>query len=124
MARYLFASQNKITENRNKKEFRKNLPVARAKPAHPAQQAQRGTGVFFPVPRPEAARWNACSTPPTPPTSPGHLLLPLATSSRLETPRRPPHPFHPPWTSSPSPLREFVDVRKLTAAHHRRNRGH
>src|SRR3954467_4623875 len=50
--------------------------------------------------------------------------FPLATSSRLETPRRPPHPFHPPWTSSPSPLREFVDVRKLTGAHHRRNRGH
>src|SRR3954467_11397672 len=50
--------------------------------------------------------------------------FPLATSSRLETPRRPPHPFHPPWTSSPSPLREFVDVRKLTGAHLRRIRGH
>src|SRR3954469_362167 len=60
----------KRKERLNKGEKEKNLPVARAKPAHPAQQAQRGTGVFFPVPRPEAARWNACSTPPTPPTSP------------------------------------------------------
>src|SRR3954466_10898112 len=83
MARYLFASQNKITENRNRKELGKNLPVARAKPAHPAQQAQRGTGVFFPVPRPEAARWNACSTPPTPPTSPGHAA---ASPRHLFTP--------------------------------------
>src|SRR3954463_8036282 len=29
-------------------------------------------------PRPEAARWNACSTPPTPPTSLATQLLPLA----------------------------------------------
>src|ERR1041384_4814402 len=31
----------------------------RAKPAHPAQPAHRGTGVFFPLPRTQAARWNA-----------------------------------------------------------------
>src|SRR3954469_23947990 len=81
MARYLFASQNKITENKNRKEFRKNLPVARAKPAHPAQQAQRGTGVFFPVPRLQAARWNATeraeddTSPPCASRPPRGLLL-------------------------------------------------
>ena len=35
-------------ERLNRKENRKTLPVAWAKPAHPAQPAQRGTGVFFP----------------------------------------------------------------------------
>src|ERR1041385_7587116 len=30
-----------------------------AKPAHPAHPAQRGSGVFFPVPCLQAARWNA-----------------------------------------------------------------
>src|ERR1041385_4824922 len=37
----------------------KSYLAPRAKPAHPAQPAHRGSGVFFPLPRTQAARWNA-----------------------------------------------------------------
>src|ERR1041385_3547370 len=41
------------------KKKRKSLPVAQARTAHPAHPAQRGSEVFFPAPRLQAARWNA-----------------------------------------------------------------
>src|SRR3954465_15701480 len=104
MARYLFASQNKITENRNRKTEGKNLPVARAKPAHPAQQAQRGTGVFFPVPRLQAARWNATERAEDDTSPPCASRPPHGLFSRLETPLFRPHPFPPPELPPPPPV--------------------
>src|ERR1041385_5871457 len=37
----------------------KTYLAPRAKPKQPAQPAHRGSGVFFPLPRTQAARWNA-----------------------------------------------------------------
>ena len=53
----------------------------RAKPAHPAQPAHGGSGVFFPLPRTQAARWNATdpaggdTSPPSAFQAPPCLLL-------------------------------------------------
>src|SRR3954464_3159357 len=81
MARYLILLAKTKDRKFKQKLKGKNLPVARAKPAHPAQQAQRGTGVFFPVPRLQAARWNATeraeddTSPPCASRPPRGLLL-------------------------------------------------
>src|SRR3954468_5299360 len=81
MARYLFLLAKTKDRKFKQKLKGKCLPVARAKPAHPAQQAQRGTGVFFPVPRLQAARWNATeraeddTSPPCASRPPRGLLL-------------------------------------------------
>src|ERR1041385_3121180 len=50
--------------------------VPRAKPANPAQPAHRGSGVFFPLPRTQAARWNATE--------------PAGATRRRRAPSRPP----------------------------------
>src|ERR1041385_3053737 len=96
----------------------------RAKPAHPAQPAHRGSGVFFPLPRTQAARWNATepaggdTPPPTPVQASPCLLLapgdalehassipPLQSSSPFSPARirrRPKlHRSAPPWTTWP-----------------------
>src|SRR3954469_23630820 len=62
MLSYLFSELNKITENRkerlNRKREKAYLTPRRRRPTS-AQPAQRGTGVFFPSARLQAARWNA-----------------------------------------------------------------
>src|ERR1041385_606428 len=75
--------------NRNK---RKTYLAPRAKPAHPAQPAHRDRGVFFPTPRPQAARWNATelagdatSSPRSFQPSPWPLLAPGRAWRRRES---------------------------------------
>src|ERR1041385_7383194 len=62
MVWYFYQSQNKLQKKKGKIKQKikgKTYLEPRAKPAHPAQPAHRGRGVFFPTPRPQAARWNA-----------------------------------------------------------------
>src|SRR3954464_7830299 len=112
-------------KNRREKEKNRRSPLTWATPARltspagPAQPPRLASS----SPRPEAARWNACSTPPTPPTSPGHLLLPprhlftpgdaqTATASIPPLPRPPPPlRFASSSTSESSPERTAVENR-------------
>src|SRR3954470_17501228 len=127
MARYLFLlAKTKDRKFKQKLKGKTYLTLRRRRPTQPSRpRGARGSS------SPSRASKLLGGMPPSEPRTTRRCrralatsCFPLATSSRLETPRWPPHPFHPPWTSSPSPLREFVDVRKLTGAHHRRNRGH
>src|ERR1041385_5747324 len=62
MVWYFYQSQNKLQKKKGKIKQKikgKTYLAPRAKPAHPAQPAHRGRGVFCPTPRPQAARWNA-----------------------------------------------------------------
>src|SRR3954469_14388711 len=124
MARYLFLlAKTKDRKFKQKTEGKTYLTLERNRPTQPSRP--RGVrGSSSPSHAPKLLGGMHAALHRRRRRAQATQLLPLATSSRLETPRRPPHPFHPPWTSSPSPLREFVDVRKLTGAHHRRNRGH
>src|ERR1041385_8532155 len=73
----------------------------RAKPAHPAQPVHRGSGVFFPLPRTQAARWNA--------TKPAR-----ASFSRLETPWSTPPPPSSPHSPVSSPPEEHAGAPSST----------
>src|ERR1041385_1171040 len=97
MPSYFFIGKTNYRKEKQKgkikqKRKQKTLPVAWAKPAHPAQPAQRGTGVFFldPAPPscsvkgPQASR--ACRRPSRP-----HLPLPRL----LVTPRDAGDAVHP-----------------------------
>src|SRR3954471_25070781 len=111
MARYLFLLAKTKDRKFKQKTEGKNLPVARAKPAHSAQQAQRGTGVFFPVPRLQAARWNATERAEDDTSPPCASRPPRGLFSRLETPLFRPHPFPPPELPPPPPVFDFVTTR-------------
>ena len=102
----------------------KSYLAPRAKPAHPAQPAHRGRGVFFPAPRLQAARWNA-TEPAVDDTSPSRAFqaspcLLLAPGDALEHASSIP----PSRASSPPPALEFVAARSFTGAHRRGRRDH
>src|SRR3954468_2488054 len=89
-----FAKLNKLQKNRkerlNRIKKKTYLSPRRSRPT-PAQPAQRGTGVFFPVPRLQAARWNATalaghatSSPRSFQPSPWPLLAPGRAWRRRE----------------------------------------
>src|ERR1041384_1101537 len=65
----------------------------RAKPAHPAQPAHRGSGVLFRLPRTQAARWNATE--------------PAGTTRRRRAPSRPPRALFSPPGYVPQPPRSL-----------------
>src|ERR1041385_4790676 len=74
--------QKNRKERLNRKRKRTYLSPRRSQPT-PAQPAHRGRGVFFPTPRPQAARWNATalvgdatSSPRSFQASPSLLLTP------------------------------------------------
>src|ERR1041385_1519255 len=98
MVWYFYQSQNKLQKNRkerlNRKRKKPYLAPRRSRPT-PAQPAHRGRGVFFPAPRPQAARWNATEPAGRPPRPQPAWSPPRATSPRLETPRSFPVPFPP-----------------------------
>src|SRR3954466_8603537 len=48
-----------MSEKKNRKEIRKPYLAPRRSRPTPTQPAHRGRGVFFPLPRLQAARWNA-----------------------------------------------------------------
>src|SRR3954465_1098923 len=48
-----------MSEKKNRKEIRKPYLAPRRRRPTPAQPAHRGRGVFFPLPRLQAAQWNA-----------------------------------------------------------------
>src|SRR4051812_35753766 len=55
----LIGQTEQIAEKKNRKEIRNPYLAPRRSQPTPAQPAHRGRGVFFPLPRLQAARWNA-----------------------------------------------------------------
>src|SRR4051794_9706817 len=102
MVWYFYQSQNKYTEKQKGKiKLKKEkayLSPRRSRPT-PAQPAQRGTGVFFPVPRLQAARWNATELAGDATSSPRSFQPSPWPFSHLDAPWRTTHPF-PPSSSS------------------------
>src|SRR3954463_15761224 len=82
-----------MSENKNRKEIRKPYLAPRRSRPTPAQPAQRGTGVFFPVPRLQAARWNATELAGHATSPPRDSRPPRGLYSRPKDVSQPPHPF-------------------------------
>src|SRR3954468_10557622 len=100
MARYLFASQNKRQKEKQKQKSENNSEKitwrsVRRRPT-PAQPAQRGTGVFFPSARLQAARWNATELAGQATSPPEASRPPRGLISRLHAPGDAVTPFPPP----------------------------
>ena len=96
----------------------KDLPDAQAKPAHPAHPAQRGSGVFFPALRLQAARWNATEPAVDATSSPRAFQAspcPLPSPGDASRPSRSIPP--PPAQLPPSPCR--VRRRQKNSSEHR-----
>src|ERR1041385_1986140 len=119
MVWYFYQSQNKFRKRKerlNRKEIRKPyLSPRRSRPRQPTRPT-RGRGVFFHLPRPQAARWNATEPAGRPPRHqpawsppPRHLLTP---GDAQEPPRSIPPPELPPPPPSPfsSPPEEHAGV--------------
>src|SRR3954465_8107485 len=108
MLSYLFSKLNKITENRKERLNRINkkayLALRRRRPT-PAQPAQRGTGVFFPSARLQAARWNATELAEHATSPPEASRPPRGLISRLHPPGDVVVPFSPSSASSSSFVR-------------------
>src|ERR1041385_2380888 len=108
MPSYLFSTEKQITEKKNRKERlnRKDkekpyLSPRREQPSQPSRPT-RGSGVFFPVPCTQAARWKA-TEPAVNATSPPRALqaspCPLPSPGDASRPSRsipPPPPALPP----------------------------
>src|SRR4051812_38654088 len=108
MLSYLFSKLNKITENRKERINRKAyLPLRRRRPT-PAQPAQRGTGVFFPSARLQAARWNATEIAEHATSSPRSFQPPRGLISHLEAPGDVVISFSPSRASSSSSSVRFL----------------
>src|SRR3954462_7935087 len=105
MARYLFASQNKITESRRRKELEKKtyLTPRRRRPSQPTWP--RGSAVFL-APGRLLPPWRACRRCLAAQATPVPYLLatPLSGDVSLILPS--------PALSSPPLFFDFVDVRK------------
>src|SRR4051812_4027052 len=111
MLSYLFSKLNKITENRKERLNRKGkkayLALRRRRPT-PAQPAQRGTGVFFPSARLQAARWNATELAGHATSSPRSFQPPRGLISHLEAPGDAMISFSPSRASSSSSSVRFL----------------
>src|SRR4051794_30416761 len=127
MLSYLFSKLNKITKNRKERLNRVNrkayLALKRRRPT-PAQPAQRGTGVFFPSPRLQAARWNATELAGHATSPPGASRPPRGLFLHLDAPGDAVDSFSPSKAFSSSSSTRFVTARSFIGAHRRGRRGH
>src|SRR3954469_15461166 len=94
MPSYLNGMAHTNTEKENRKKGGNHLPVALGE----AQLTQPTRGSFVVYPRQARCGHRR---------HPGHLLLPHASFSRLETPRRRPRPFLPSSATPSSSLADF-----------------
>src|ERR1041385_3510007 len=100
----------------------KTYLAPRAKPAHPAQPAHRGSGVFFPLPRTQAARWNATAPAGATRRRRAPSRPPRALFSRPGDVSQPPRSIPPSTSSLLSSLARFIAARgtRRSAVEHTR----
>src|SRR3954471_15989998 len=77
-----------MSEKKNRKEIRKPYLAPRRSRPTPAQPAHRGRGVFFPLPRLQAARWNATELAGDDTSSSRSFQAPRGLFSHLDAPWR------------------------------------
>src|ERR1041385_1312572 len=127
MVCYFYQSQNKFRKRKerlNRKELEKPyLSPRRSRPSQPTRPT-RGSGVFFHLPRPPAARWNATEPAGRPPRHQTAWSPPPPTSPRLETPRSFPVPFPPSSSSSSFSCADFFAARRPPWSTPSRTRSH